>query len=356
MRIILTLTLLMLCGMAATAQPILGPASLPSPPGNVVYQLADTTGVRPGDAGVDVVWDFTTLQSRTEEPRSVVQLTVAPDALEQEIRDQFPTADRAIIRDTLTELFEVSGFMMRIVGVVTPSATVRFAESDPYDVRPVELRYGAEHLDTHTATITPNGVPVTLNRRGEHRVIYDGWGQLLLPGWDPIQAARISMQRRTTDTLSVGPITTIITTELDRTYWADAATDRVFLLMQTERISRTVNGEPRPDTVTQRHVRWLESQTTSVDDADLGAQLQVRPHPVTGRTITVNGLDAAPATARLTSLDGRSVDLTPGLTPEADHAVIILPEVLPGLYVLELGIGQPAAGRRILRKAIVITR
>ena len=357
MRILLTLSLSLLLGVSAIAQPILGPATLPTPSRSVLYLLADTTGVRPGDGGVDVVWDFTFLQHQAEGPQALLQATVTPGELPQEIRDQFPTADRAIVRDTLTELFQVSGFTMRIVGVVTSSVTIQFAESDPYDVRPVELRFGAEHLDTHSATITPNSIPTVLNRRGEHRLVYDGWGQLLLPVWGPLQAARVSMQRRTTDTLALGLDTAVITTELDRTYWADPESDRVYLVMHTERISRTFNGEPLPDTITQRHVRWLDSTaTTSVHEVGTGDQLQIRPHPVSGGSFTILCLTAEPSRVRLWSLDGRQTDLSDGLLPLNDRALITLPEVQPGLYILELDMTQRFGTKRIVRKAVVITR
>lgn len=357
MKHLITLIFFATSGSLLCAQPVLGPETLPTPTKSVTYVLADTADVRPGEPGVGVVWDFTQLRPRAEQPDTLQVDIIRPDALPDEVRTLYPTADRAIVNDTLTEVLLQTPQMMRMLGVATPSADVAFAESDPYDVRPVELRYNVEHLDTHSATISPRAFPITVGRHGNHKLIYDGWGQLLLPGEIPIQAARVTMNRITTDTLIIDIDTTIVTTELHRTMWVSTSNDDHYLELETWLISRTLNGMPIPDTTRIKTVRYRRSATTSVMELDQSSTFKVFPHPVSGQQITIEGLEIAPSAARLRDLSGRIITLqSPGSQQASGQAVVAIPSLPDGLYVLELDVRCANGQCTTVRRAVVISR
>ena len=335
MRFLLVLTCAVVCSTALIAQPVLGTQTLPAPGSRFTLTLADTSGVLHGTAGVGQVWDYTSLTKRVEKPDTALVRTVRPDQLPPDVAQLFPMMDRAVVDDTTTTPFLVTPTMLRMLGTVTPSADVAISESDPYDVRPVELRFGEPHLDSFTATITPRALPIEAQRYGEHQLIYDGSGMLLLPGSDPIQCARITVRRTTWDTVRLGPTVTVVTSQVHLTSWVSEVSDERFLEVETQVISRSDNGVPIGEPVTVRSVRYRVMTATSVDEEPTTGSLIIAPQPVSTRSVMVRGLTTAPLSVRLVSLTGSSIPATIESYTGPEGARIELPQVSDGWYVLE---------------------
>ncbi len=350
MRYVLHLVLLSLFPLALTAQPILGSATLPQPGSLQELVVADTVGVQHGSGGIGVAWDYSGLQPLD----ATVKISVLrPDQVPIEVRDTFPSMDRVVIDDTTTEAFQVNGTHLRMLGTIVPSATMVVAESDPYDVRPVELRFGEVHTDTFSAVITTSAVPTPIRRYGEHRLVYDGFGELVVGEQIYLDCARLTMERETWDTVRLGPVTTVLHTQLLRTTWIAVTNGDRRLEIETMVIRRIVNGGPVGEPITVRSVRYDAGILSSVDDVEQTGRLEVAPHPITGRSVRVLGLSVPAAEGRLVDPIGRVYPLTIGATGSESDIHLRLPAVPSGWYVLEIVSGQDRT-RVVARRTVIL--
>lgn len=330
------LAVCMLASGTAAAQPVLGPSSLPTIGRSYVRYHYDTLGVDAGTSGTGVFWNYSTL---VPTGFSTTTRIVARNLLPVDVQAHYPEAQFGVVNDTTTTLMQLRSGFLREVGISTPKADIASSTGNPYDTRPVELRYSTQHNDTWRALITTKPASLSLSRAGTISTIYDGYGQLFLPdGSIRDGIARTTTTIRTTDTLRLqGPTpgTVLVTTLVIRHTWQPPANDIPLLEMSTTIVSTTRNGQPVGPQQRRREV-WTsikpDGWPTSVeDDAEIPLAY---PNPVrSGNVVHVSNPSMIPQHVRYVDVQGRQLDAQWSLVGDTELSISV-PELSAGPYMI----------------------
>ncbi|MBN9399144.1 MAG: hypothetical protein J0I17_03105 ['Candidatus Kapabacteria' thiocyanatum] len=345
------LAVCMLASGTAAAQPVLGSSSLPTVGRSYTRYYYDTTGVDAGTSGTGVFWNYSTL---TWTRASTETRIVARNVLPIDVQARYPEAQFGVINDTTTTLMQLRNGFLREVGISTPKADIASSTGNPYDTRPVELKYSTQHNDTWQAQITTKPASFSLGRAGTVSTVYDGYGQLFLPdGSIRDGIARTTTTTRTTDTLRLqgpSPGTVLVTTLTIRHTWQPPAHDVPLLEMSTTIVSTTRNGQPVGPQQRWRSV-WSSIRPdggTSVEgDAETS---RAYPNPVRrGGVVHIADLSMMPQYVRYVDVHGRQLDAVWSLVGDTELSVQV-PELGTGPYMIVI-----ADDRRVNVIPVVVT-
>lgn len=342
----------MLASGTAAAQPVLGPSSLPTVGRSYTRYYYDTTGVDAGTSGIGVFWNYSTLDwTRASTETRVVDRNLLPP----DVQARYPEAQFGVVNDTTTTLMQIRNGFLREVGVSTPKADIASSTGNPYDTRPVELKYSTQHSDTWLARITTKPASLALSRAGTVNTIYDGYGRLFLPdGSIRDGIARMTTTIRTTDTLRLlgpSPGIVLITTLIIRHTWQPPANDVPLLEMSTTIVSTIRNGQPVGPQQRWREV-WSSigsdtSHTGVEDDAETSL---IYPNPVrSGNVVRITNTSMIPQHVRYVDVQGRQLDAVWSLVGDTELSVQV-PELSAGPYMIVI-----ADDRRVKVIPVVVT-
>lgn len=339
------------CGVTALAQPRLDSRTLPSATKAFVLAVADTTGVTPGLAGPNVLWDFSQIKRRGTGADSVQMQYMLPSATPPPARSMFPTAQVAVRTGSSYEFFRTEGTMFRSLGVWTPSVSLTSGTANPYDTRPVEITFNGQHTDQYRATITQITPPQTAQRAGNHKIVYDGYGVLRLPTGEVSDVARTQTTITTTDTVRITSPTprVVITTTITVAYrWISVNDNVPWVIFSNQTVQVSENGQPVSN-VSTREVLFRDfSSSTDVDPELQDADVIVYPNPspATG-DITIANFDHDVLSARL--IDARGIAINVQATRQGnDDYVVAMHGITTGSYTLVLITKNGVLRRRVI--------
>ena len=347
----------MLAGVSAWSQPILTQLTLPAPTKVIKLNWCDTTGVVPGPAGNGVVWNFSQLRLRTQKPDSMLLRYLPMSALPPEIRDSFPTGQVGIVDDTVTTICAIVGSTFQVLGTVSTNSNATSVPVDPYDSRPTELTYNDPFTDTWRAVVRVKIVPATLQRAGLHRIVYDGFGTLILRDSTIAGVARIKDSLTITDTSRQGPALFIATTKIENVTWLRPEENVPLLQIQSSSTTTTRNGTPFGQRVITKSVRYDASTTvaTSVEESTFEA-FSVTPNPASGNVIRIGPWESQPTRVVFYGADGSAI--VAGATSRAADGYwnVELPSVSNGMYTVLVELGGVQTGNNVRVARVVVLR
>lgn len=325
---LLPAALVMVFAMPLLAQPTLDERTLPRPTKTLTRLVADTTGVRPGQAGPSVTWNYAFLQQRTQYTQRILRRSdLAPDVI-----DSFPNVQIAVVNDTTLNLFARVGTTFRLLGTVTPAARLTVSP-DPYDTRPTEIVYDGTSVDTYRGTIRVQTGQI-LRRGGTDTLTYDGYGTLVLPSRTYTNVARLYRRTLTLDTLNQGPQTIIIRRSTQTwTYQQDTSDVELLEITQsTQQVTR--NGQPVGTPFTTKTVSFIGDGSTSAADEDHTHRIAF-PNPLQGATLYIDDVDVDVARIRLVDLHGAEHDVRAWQRTD-DRLLVTIPNMANGVYTIML--------------------
>lgn len=346
------LAVCMLASGTAAAQPVLGSSSLPTVGRSYTRYYYDTVGVDAGSSGIGVFWNYSTLDWTRS---SIETRVVARNLLPLDVQARYPEAQFGVVNDTTTTLMQIRGGFLREIGISTPKADIASSTGNPYDTRPVELRYSTQHNDTWRALITTKPASLSLSRAGSISTIYDGYGQLFLPdGSIRDGITRTTTTIRTTDTLRLqgpSPGVVLVTTLIIRYTWQPPANDVPLLEMSTTIVSTTRNGQ-----LVGPQQRWREvwssikpdgGHTGVKDDEETSLAY---PNPVrSGNAVRIAHPSMIPQYVRYVDVHGRQLDAEWSVVGDTELSISV-PELSAGPYMIVI-----ADDRRVKVIPVVVT-
>lgn len=270
--------LVFLASVSASAQPRLDVRTLPTVGEQATMFTYDTTGVQPGNAGLNIVWQYTNLVSLQ---RPFTYQVIRLDAAPQNSRGFFPTADRVVQRDSVFEFYQLVGQRLRLLGTWTPNAVQVASPTNPFDTRPVELTNAQPFSDTYVSSITYAGLTQPVQRFGASSVSYTGFGTLRFASGSVDSVVRVRRQETTIDTVRTpelpGPIRTIRTTTISTSWYQLSSSIPVLTIETVETLVRQGQQLLERRSTKQVYGRF-EEIATSVDDI-VFYDLTVTPQP-----------------------------------------------------------------------------
>lgn len=341
---------LIIIGYAATqAQPNLRQSTLPKPFLSFTMAVCDTANVVPGPAGVGQVWNFNTLIQRGKD--TTVTTYTDKSSLSPQLQEKLPRAEVVVIDDTTTTAFRTVDGFWRWEGAATPSATM-VAGSDPYDVRPSEVVFNDPKSDRYDGTLESTALPPgQYPRRGSHRFIYDGFGQLILPDFTYNNVARTSQLDTTSAEFSIGPQRVFLTIVSAVTMWQSINENVPLMLIETVSGQVTnVDGVPIGPSFKNKTVRYRGRNAVTSVEEEVEHALVVTPSPSTTDRVSIKGLNVDPSMITLVNAIGEVI--TCPIARSDEGLTIDVRSLAPGRYTVLILDGIGAASR--LRTASII--
>lgn len=319
--------IVMVIAMPLLAQPTLDQRTLPRPTKTLTRSFADTTGVRPGQAGSNAIWNFSFLQQRSQ----YTQRILSRADLAADVIDSFPQVQIAVVNDTTTNLFARVGQTFRLLGTISPTARLTVSP-DPYDTRPTEIVFDGTSTDTYRGTIRVQ-TGQALRRGGTDSLTYDGHGTLFLPTRTYTGVARLYRRTLTLDTLNQGPQTIIIRRSTQTwTYQQDTSDVELLEITQsTQQVTR--NGQPVGTPITTKTVSYLPEGPNSVDPDH--TQRTAFPNPLQGAVLSIDDVDIDVARVQLIDMHGAELEVSAWQRAN-DRLLVTIPAVANGVYSVVL--------------------
>lgn len=237
--------------IGVNAQPVFSTGNLPENGTSVKWTLADTVGVKAGNGGENVTWDFSQLVLGTEQiQNSWVDPSTTPYG------SSFTGATHCEKSDTVYSYFALNGGRWTRLG--EESAAFQSGPwSNALDVAMVPWQFSQTYTDDARHTFTTNGVPV--KRGGTITGTYDGYGTLILPKGTFTNVMRITYTQVITDTMTIsaGPFTinTIIKNTVTSSTWFEPNNPELLLAVTNLVTRSTVSGpSPSDNTIYTRQV------------------------------------------------------------------------------------------------------
>ncbi|HCN05918.1 MAG TPA: hypothetical protein DIS79_09875 [Bacteroidetes bacterium] len=281
--------LVFLASVSASAQPRLDVRSLPTVGEQATMFTYDTTGVQPGNAGLNIVWQYTNLVSLQ---RPFTYQVIRLDAAPQNSREFFPTADRVVQRDSVYEFYQLVGQRLRLLGTWTPNAVQVASPTNPFDTRPIELTNAQPFSDTYQSSITYVGLTQPVQRFGASSVTYTGFGTLRFASGSIDSVVRVRRQETTIDTVRSselpGPVRTIRTTTTT-TAWYQLSSSIPVLTIETADIQVRQGQQLLERRFTKQVYGGFDEITTALDDIAF-YDLTVAPQPARAHDVVRIGL------------------------------------------------------------------
>lgn len=325
-----------LVGQDADAQPLLDSRTLPAPTKTILLFNCDTTGVRPGPGGVDMLWLFNNLKVRPQVPPDGSIRYIPIQEFPPELRDSFPQAQVGIVDGIITTAFATEGSTFRMLGSTSPQSNLTVASADPYDTRPSELTFNEPFVDSWRALVWPKSGGPTPKRIGIDTVVYDGFGTLVLPKQGPFtDVARLTRRSTTYDTVLQGPSLFITTTQTTTSTWLPSTSNEVLLEIVSSRTTTTRNGIPVGQPILGRSVRAQQWDTSAPNSVDVEYQhSSIFPNPVFNNVLFINDLPFEPLTLSLVDVSGQRISLPETTLVGLNSWRIAIPETSSGVYSL----------------------
>lgn len=321
------------CTLTAVAQPVLSTATIPTVGLTYTKIGYDTTNINPGAGGADVIWDFSQLTMRTDTVRVRV---IAPTAFTPTQKTTYPSAQYAVIEDSVFSPFSsVTGFV-RQLGVETPKQKMVVSSANTLDTRPTDLTFNQQHNDAYGAITTATGIGTPLNRGGSVTVRYDGFGTLILRGDTLRNVGRLYSVHTAADTLKAGNTTTVFRTVTQSVTWYQATSAEPVLSIGNSSRVVLVNGEITEGPVNTPYAwgrRTKPTIPTSVDE-DIAVLGVIAPNPVSSGSVIDLPIEYRDGSAvLLVDAMGRMTDVTSSAQRGAAmHVALRLPNVATGTY------------------------
>lgn len=290
-----------------------------------------------------MVWDYTQLQPLAVPADSVVFATLGPTEVPPNVLALFPELEVAVVTDTVTTAFNVRGGFLRMLGIVTPSATALTDPMNPNDTRPVEIVFGGQHTDAYTMSVTVTTPPISATRGGLLAFTYDGYGELRLPGYSVSEVARTVISLITTDTLSKTPSPIVLHTLVRSYNYQNRNTGVASLVIDSTETWLTTGGITNGDTTRSVNVRYARKESVTSVEGDLSEGLQTYPNPVTSDRVRIDGVTSAVESVLVSDVTGRTQPV-PAWSMTGNGLDARLPDLAPGAYTIVLkvsGLDKP---------------
>ncbi|MBI2793188.1 MAG: T9SS type A sorting domain-containing protein [Ignavibacteria bacterium] len=320
----------------ADAQPLLDSRTLPAPAKAVLLFYCDTTGVRPGPGGVDMLWSFGELKVRQLMPRDGSIRYIAVQEFPPELRDSFPQAQVGIVDGTVTTAYMTQGTTFRMLGSSSSQANLTVSYMDPYDTRPTELTFNEPFVDSWRASIWPKSGGTNPKRIGNDTVVYDGIGTLVLPKQLPFtNVARLTRKSTTSDTVLQGPNVLVTTTQTTTSTWLPSTSNEILLEIAASRVTTRRNGIPVGQPVLTTSVRAQQWDTTAPNSVDDEYQhSSIFPNPVFDNVLFINDLPFEPLTVSLIDVSGQRISSPQATMVGLNSWRVSIPNTSSGVYSL----------------------
>jgi hypothetical protein len=254
---------LMVISVNSIAQPTLTNSNNPVIGDVFSFYNADTTGVQPGSAGANQIWDFSGLSlGSTLTSLSFVDPSTTPDAA------SFPTSNIAQKLDASSyQYLRTTSSTFEDLGISSPQVSMSFYDADVVYQYP--FTYNTSQVDSFKSDYTLSTLPVT--RKAQSNTLGDGYGTLKLPGGIYNNVLRVKFTQAIND--DNGFMNTL--TNVETYYWFTSGNKQPLL---TITISTT---NYFGTTVKNKMISVAESSagTVSVNSIKNGMDLNLYPNP-----------------------------------------------------------------------------
>ncbi len=357
-RILQSCGFLALCGLlllllfpSLRAQDLYTEFNLPKVGARYVRSWAPPIAVDPQAGGLGQSWDFRSLTSVLGK-RDTIRF-VSPVGLPGVI----PPKTTVVVTNSTTAgrvFYNTSKPSLAYLGEDDSDKRLIMG-SDPFDIEPIPIKFGALLTSKYSATIQFPKIPAqTIRRRTTVTFSPDGEGELLLPGAgtnDP--SIRVHWTEDIVDTVLLNNKAQYVAhSQVNRYVWYGAKSAIEYLSIKEGQVSFTrIGGTPPKDSLFFE-TRFVESNSVSGIENTDDASIQVFPMPASS-VIHIDGIEAGTGQVRasLFSMHGELLAYVER-GPDADGPLNLnIKDCAAQSCVLRIDVG----GRRIVRK-VVITR
>lgn len=323
----------------------LGERSVPTAGTTYIELSCDTTGVQPGEAGSDRVWDFSGLSTNSE-PRTIVYQAAA--LLPQALQLAYPNATVFVQSDSQLFVYGRSDDTYQLLAATTDGSGRFYDRLFPLAVRQVPMPYGLELTSLFQSRTIFAGGAVYSYGGGTTNVSLDGKGVLSLPivGSRPAYRLRsLITSSDTTTSISGLPEGSRLNEQVDSYQYFDAEDESLLLDITRATLSAvTKNGVPLGPTQFRSSVRVFRKATSSVQYNDpIQGKIAMVVEP--GSRISMSGMNGSSVHIQLVDVVGRRTIVAVDDTTSGKELVV--PDLIDGFYIVLADTG--VLGRILVR-------
>ncbi len=292
-----------------------------------------SNSVEPGDAGVDVTWDFSNLVESEEQIFDYVEPSTSVFGY------QFPNATLCAIGDNNYQSFyRLTDDFLTIEGYAGiqegTSDTLKILYSDVEELLPIPFEYGDTHLDTFEGVSQAMGFDV--NFTGEIDLEVDGYGTLILPNGTYDDAIRYHFTRSQDNTI-FGQTTT---TTKEQWGWMSANHRFWLCLMETNN-----DGFGTEDIV------WYSKNPLVLNVSQMEVEhIALYPNPLqSNRTVHFQSDCNSEASIQLRTIDGKLIISSAELLTIGENELKLNDDIPAGIYTLSIVMNK----KRLISRLVV---
>jgi len=182
-----------------TPQFIIDSTYIPQPGDSTKLIQCDTTGILPGDSGINKIWDYSGIQTGTEE---FYEAYCLPSATPPAYANQFPEATLASVNNNNPAIYHYylpADTAWLLLGYLYPGFKMEYSEL--FCRTPFPVTYGSRVINHFSGIQTVTGGVV--HHSGTRDFAVDGSGTLYLPYESYNNAMRTRTLQTTTDSVFV---------------------------------------------------------------------------------------------------------------------------------------------------------
>ncbi len=325
----LSILVLSLCALSATAQPILTASTCNPQLGDVYTYYTVNSVVNPGNAGANVNWNFNTLPQFTYADYTYGPCSADPNC------SSFPGTTIICNGNSTMRYLMLDTNKQTFIGTFGGGISYHF--TDPEEILHFPFTYNSTFTDTWSATYAQGN---THYESGNVVVTGDAYGTLITPAGTFNNTLRVHMTETSRDSVSVSSVVSY----LRETYtWYSATDSREFLL----KIYSVTSGQN-----TGVLTRFTKVKPTGINDLhSIAATMQCFPNPATDKlSLAFTTEQTADIRISLMDMTGREVSVIanqsfyPG-NQKINYSLVGLPA---GIYAVNMSInGEKTIAKKI---------
>lgn len=243
MRKVLYLLLFIGAYFNLLSQPTITINSIPLIGESYTFTYCDTLGVRPGDAGANVTWDFSKLIKQTGTDATYTYDIVNPQVGIKS--NLFTTADYAYKSEDAYGYYKIGTAYIERLGTGYDAGSEVLSDPEVFFGYPFTFSNTLDDEFAGVITTTMQGATVELNRYGRVLTVADAYGTLILPQGTFYNLLRLKTVQQISDTLEPiipGTPQIIVKTETTTYSWVNDNFKFSLLSISTIKSSQIIMG------------------------------------------------------------------------------------------------------------------
>lgn len=306
--------------LVVNAQPVLTSSSSPIIGDIFDGVVADTNGWNPGPSGANVIWDFSSLVTKTSGVAKYVSPSSTPYA------SQFTNSNLSLDQTTDFSYYDSQDNAWYITGTGSSTLVVSYTDKQLFCSFPFTYLDSLTDIARGTYAGSYYGYAFTAIRSINAQTKADGYGTLKLPGniiYDNV--LRLKAVSKATDTITIYGIDQISTMDYTEYYWCVPGI-RPWMLYMSKAVSKSG--------VTTKSITYMTTSiiTDNFDNNFSNNNIQIFPNPA-AHYVTIDTKDLTQGTIDIFNQTGalvKRMDYSSGSTQ------ISTEQLDNGIYMLKM--------------------